>query len=372
MSDRAQTFSSAFLGLTFECARCHDHKFDPITQRDYYSLGAFFNSIDECGTYNDAEHVPTPSILLPTYEQETAMTATAQEVGVKNKQLAQAISNAERAFQAWLQGSNLDVEIPGLVSHLTLDAFVDTNRFADEMSSSNKSEVVGGGVLAPGRMGHALKLTGDDAVTLTNLPVRFEAWSQYSVVFWLRAPAGLSNGVVFHSTDGTDSGFHGTELSLQNGHLFFVIKRKKFWPGNAIVPCGKTTREISREKWIQIAATYDGSARAEGLKIFIDGERAPCGILRDDLYKNPENGSKFSFGARFRSAGMKDALLDDTRIYNRPLAEVEIAQLYDGHSLLDAAKSTNAGALRAFYMAEVSESVAKARSNREAAGQSVL
>ena len=58
-ADRVNTFSTAMLGLTVGCARCHDHKFDPITQRDYYSLFAFFNSIDEYGLYNDAAHVPT-------------------------------------------------------------------------------------------------------------------------------------------------------------------------------------------------------------------------------------------------------------------------------------------------------------------------
>src|SRR5712664_3562731 len=47
VADRVHTFSTAFLALTFECCRCHDHKFDPIKQRDYYSLAAFFNSIDE-------------------------------------------------------------------------------------------------------------------------------------------------------------------------------------------------------------------------------------------------------------------------------------------------------------------------------------
>ncbi|HMP79934.1 MAG TPA: DUF1549 domain-containing protein, partial [Pirellulaceae bacterium] len=68
-SDRVHTMGMAFLGLTLECARCHDHKFDPITQRDYYQLTAFFNSIDEAGTYNDASHIPTPTVLLPTPDQ---------------------------------------------------------------------------------------------------------------------------------------------------------------------------------------------------------------------------------------------------------------------------------------------------------------
>ncbi len=52
VADRVNTFGTAMLGLTLECARCHDHKFDPITQRDYFSLFAFFNNIDESGLYS--------------------------------------------------------------------------------------------------------------------------------------------------------------------------------------------------------------------------------------------------------------------------------------------------------------------------------
>ncbi|MCA8969544.1 MAG: PSD1 domain-containing protein [Planctomycetes bacterium] len=49
--DRIETISTTFLGLTMTCARCHDHKYDPLTQNDYYSLYAFFNSIEERGVY---------------------------------------------------------------------------------------------------------------------------------------------------------------------------------------------------------------------------------------------------------------------------------------------------------------------------------
>src|SRR5205814_996188 len=70
VADRVNTFGTAFLGLTVECARCHDHKYDPISQKDYYALSAFFNSIDEYGLYDRADIVPTPSLLLRTPEQE--------------------------------------------------------------------------------------------------------------------------------------------------------------------------------------------------------------------------------------------------------------------------------------------------------------
>ena len=62
--DRVNTFGTAMLGLTLECARCHDHKFDPITQRDYYSLFAFFNNIDESGLYSHFTNA-TPTPIAP-------------------------------------------------------------------------------------------------------------------------------------------------------------------------------------------------------------------------------------------------------------------------------------------------------------------
>ncbi|NCZ63226.1 MAG: DUF1549 domain-containing protein, partial [Cellvibrionales bacterium] len=52
VADRVHTFGTAFLGLTMECTRCHDHKYDPVTQKDYFSLSAFFNNIDEAGLYS--------------------------------------------------------------------------------------------------------------------------------------------------------------------------------------------------------------------------------------------------------------------------------------------------------------------------------
>src|SRR5262245_16136041 len=65
VADRVNTFGTAMLGLTLECSRCHDHKFDPITQRDYFSLFAFFNNIDESGLYSHFTNAtPTPALLL--------------------------------------------------------------------------------------------------------------------------------------------------------------------------------------------------------------------------------------------------------------------------------------------------------------------
>ena len=69
--DRVDTFGAAFLGLTVGCARCHDHKYDPVSQRDYYQLFAFFNNIDECGLYPFfTSAIPTPTLNLASDDEK--------------------------------------------------------------------------------------------------------------------------------------------------------------------------------------------------------------------------------------------------------------------------------------------------------------
>ena len=64
VADRVETMGTMFLGLTFNCARCHDHKYDPIAQNDFYRLFAFFNGIDEAGlgpnNGNSPPFIPVP------------------------------------------------------------------------------------------------------------------------------------------------------------------------------------------------------------------------------------------------------------------------------------------------------------------------
>jgi hypothetical protein len=215
--------------------------------------------------------------------------------------------------------------------------------------------------LAPGKSGQAVQFDGDDELSFPGTGGSFPAWSQYSAVFWLYLPSSLTNAIICQRESGTDAGFHGIELGLEDGHLEFIIKR--FWPGNALAV--RSIATVPTEKWVQIGMSYDGSARAEGMALFINGQQPPTEIVRDHLYKNPgDGGDGLSFGALFRSTGLKDGRLDDLRLYNRPLAPMEVQQLFDGHALADALSARNAAQLRPYYLAALSESVARAQAER--------
>ena len=81
--DRVATTSSAFLGLSMQCARCHDHKFDPITTKDFYGVLAFFNSVEEPGVYSqlpDAERSFEPFLETPTPTQQAQLQQLDQSI----------------------------------------------------------------------------------------------------------------------------------------------------------------------------------------------------------------------------------------------------------------------------------------------------
>jgi hypothetical protein len=115
-ADRVQTFGTAILGLTIECARCHDHKYDPITMRDFYSLSAFFNSIDENGMYDNAAKTPSPSLLLPSDEQERELVAARQKVAELERKLENAAAAGGTRYAAWLSRASIQRDVDLLLT----------------------------------------------------------------------------------------------------------------------------------------------------------------------------------------------------------------------------------------------------------------
>ncbi|WP_417847765.1 DUF1553 domain-containing protein [Thalassoglobus sp.] len=308
VADRTQTFGTAFLGLTLECCRCHDHKFDPITQSEYYQFSAFFDNIDEAGLYSFfTPAVPTPTLLLANDSQKKSIADLKASIAAEEDKLKAIADTQQAAFQTWLKEKpEVSAPVQGEVAYLDFE----------KVDGRNKQ--------VEGVFGNAAQLTGDDVIG-TEVG-NFNRAQPFSVSLWMLTPDVKDRAVIFHrSRAWTDAGSRGYQLLIEEGKLSASLIH--FWPGNAIRI--KTKNQIPTKQWQHVVMTYDGSSRAAGLKIFIDGMPAECEVVRDNLTKQITGGGgdHIAIGERFRDRGFTNGLVDEFRVFDRRLTRQEVGLL---------------------------------------------
>ena len=106
VADRTATVSQAFLGLTVACAKCHDHKYDPISQKDHFEMFSFFNNINETGLIPWDLATPVPNMLLPTKEQEDVLAYLETLVNDKEKNTKNIAKTEEEKVNDWISKEN--------------------------------------------------------------------------------------------------------------------------------------------------------------------------------------------------------------------------------------------------------------------------
>lgn len=330
VADRLHTFGTAFLGLTLECSRCHDHKFDPVTQKEYFQLSAFFANIDEAGLYSYfTNSVPTPVLTIRDDAAKEKAAALEKAVKTEEKKLDEVMTSQRDAFLKWWKSK------PDL-TELTLGELArfefeenDDGKLKNLVNEEQPAKSSKANVLVEGRSegGKAISLTGDDAVTL---PVgNFPRHQPFSVSLWLWAPEKMERAVVFHrSRAWTDSASRGYQLLIEDGKLSGSLIH--FWPGNALRV--QTKAELPVQKWTHVTYAWDGSGRAEGLTLYLDGAAAELDVVRDNLYKNitGSGGDNISIGERFRDRGFKGGRVDDFRVFDRELTALEVVAVSRG------------------------------------------
>ena len=350
VADRVHTFGTAILGLTMECCRCHDHKYDPIPMRDYYSLSSFFNSIDESGVYDRTDKVPCPSLLLPTPEQHTALEAAKQNQSQAESDMLKERQAAETRFSEWKERRPENLQVPDLKLALGFDRPFD-NSLKDiyHPSQSDRGwapmvDVVEVADSSVARLDHehaadksdgneprrALKLDGERGVTTHGIEP-FDRWTPFTVVVTLRETKRIADrSLIAHHTRGTDCGYNGWDLTIVDGHL--ESRMYRVWPGNAIGV--RTAEPVPRNEWHQVSATYDGTSQASGLRLYLNGKQLETAVLRDDVKKSAnvkvDHGGEFVVGQRFRARGLDGGLIDDVRVYTCNLTPVELVYLATG------------------------------------------
>jgi hypothetical protein len=344
--DRVQTFATTFLGLTFECARCHDHKFDPITQREYYQFFAMFQNIDEAGLYSFfTQASPTPTLALADAPVKTRLAALRTKVDQLQQQGKGLRAARRESFDKWLkeQPQKTVADEQPISEELTRFPFdtLENGQLANAIQANQPAKLHGENKLVPGHKGQAIEFTGDDAV---DLPLgNFARQQPFSIALWLKTPNVKDRAVIFHrSRAWTDAGSRGYELLIEEGRLKWSLIH--FWPGNAISIA--TADKLPTQEWMHVVVSYDGSSNASGLKLFINGKASGFEIIKNNLSKDIRGGGgdNIALGERFRDRGFKGGMIDDFRVFGRELSQLEasaIAQDVPIQSLI--AKQLNAG-----------------------------
>jgi len=333
--DRTNTFGEAFMAMSLGCARCHDHKYDPVSQKDYYRLYAFFNNILEAGQISWNDDMPTPTLHLPTPVQEAAITdlqtrIRSAEAAVDSVRAA-ALQRAEdwvgegqylsiplgkrpqAGLQAWfpLDGDlfdRIDTARKGVMKH---DAGVagDTARFRQEQ----------------GRQ--VLQLDGDTYLDLSGAGA-FRRSDAFTVGLWAWIPKSLSDGVIIHKSNAERLyNFKGFHIALRNGRFEALMAHTA--PSNAIIL--QSGKPATRERWVHLTLAYDGSSRAAGLQLWVDGEPQEMRVVKDRLTKDiifhqkPEPG--LQVGGWWRGTGFRGGLVSDVTAYGRMLTPLELRAL---------------------------------------------
>jgi hypothetical protein len=324
--DRVNTFGTAFLGLTLDCTRCHDHKYDPLTQKDYYSLFAFFQNIDESGqTTYFTNSMPVPTLLLSDDSTDAKLADLRRRIQEKEKQINEERIRSQPDFTEWLHQQPKQLSIPGLVGYFSCDE-MKGNQIANSADVKKPGHAVEGPQLVPGRMGKAVELNGENGFNFPGLG-HFSRVDPFSLSLWVRTPSHAPRFVVLHHSKAPiDAGSRGYELLLEHGRVAFGLHH--MWPRNSMKVVTKTA--IPAGAWTHVTVSYDGSSRAAGVRIYVDGLAAELEIVRDGLFKDItyEGGEPdLALGFRFRDSGFKGGQVDELRTYNRALTALEASQL---------------------------------------------
>jgi len=320
-ADRVHTLAGAFLGLTLECARCHDHKFDPITQKDYYRFFSFFNSTDESGLYSHfTDAIPSPTVLLFKDDaQEQKHSEMRRAIAARMQELAARRSVATVDFEKWREQMKELAPPAGLLGHYSFDS-ITNGRAPNALGTNYPAKLAESPKLVAGRFGSALQFSGENSVSIEKLG-NFKRTDPFSFSLWLNIPEERDEIVMMHHQQaGSDAGYNGYQLILENGRASFALVH--FWPGNALKV--RTREKLKLHEWLHVGITYDGSSRAAGVKLYLNGKATDVEIVRDQLFKDFANGQPLMLAARFRGRGFKDGVIDELKIFNRCLTSLEM------------------------------------------------
>jgi Protein of unknown function (DUF1553)/Protein of unknown function (DUF1549)/Planctomycete cytochrome C/Concanavalin A-like lectin/glucanases superfamily len=371
--DRTDTLGTAFLGLSVGCARCHDHKFDPISHVDYYSLTAFFNSTDDAGFYPQEKWETGPTMYLTDEQTDRRIEALRAAVDTASAVYETTLNEAEMRLTADPQalaervrggkalGEIQDALDAAEVAHYPFDtAAADTSAasvyagaaglepsqplaFSPAEQPGLKPAVLQAPLLRPGVHGNALFFDANNKGFLDKADGvgYFDHQDSFSIDFWLYTAKVYDEAVVLNHDDHLRFGSGGWTIDLDDNHI--KIELVHAYPREQIVVVSDDS--LPADAWTHLSITYDGSARADGVDLYVNGTPADLIVERDGLTKSMlplgipfaglDDFHGLAFGKRWQRSPLEGGAIDELRVFAAELSPLEVAVLHDGAKAMD-------------------------------------
>jgi hypothetical protein len=317
--DRVNTVGAVWMGLTIGCCECHDHKYDPISTREFYRMYAFFHNVPEKGLDRIRTDNPPPRLPVPTPSQALQFVEADFALRDAEKTLQDRANELGETQEKWERETDINRVPKPSAEGLTTTLPFDGSLAYTPAASAEEAFIVGreGPEFVGGRTGRALKL---DGMSFIQLPAAgpFERTNAFSYGAWVKPE---TDGAVISKME-KSPGYRGFDLFYSGER--FEAHLAHTWPDDAIHV--RTKDRFPKRQWAHVMAAYDGSGKASGLKLFVNGRLRDLDIESDQLTNSIANIEPLRIGARNGEALLK-GLFGDVRTYDRDLSADEVRLL---------------------------------------------
>ena len=329
--DRTETTSAVWMGLTTGCAVCHDHKFDPISQKDFYSLSAFFNNTTQA--VRDGNIAETPPIVPVPLPEERARF---NEMATLIPQAKTAVETARTEARARFDVDGSKVDAVAIADSISTDG-LQFHALLSEGAGPAVTSVIGGKLrlhvaAAPlewseGNASPAsLSLSETSHVRVGDISSKLDNDKPFSYGAWVFLANDGTGGAVIADMDEANE-HRGFDIWLEGNRVGAHIIHK--WPEDAIKVT--TKNPLAKDKWHHVFVTYNGKGNQAGLKIYVDGKvRSDRDNAGTKLTGTIRNEVPFTIGGRSAGSVPAGVRVNDVRLYDRELTENEIAGIKQG------------------------------------------
>ncbi len=348
VADRTNTLGTAFMGLTVGCARCHDHKYDPISQQDYFELFAFFNNTVERGEglfgLNSGENGQDvmnklamnagPTLPLPNEETEAIL-----------KKIKEMISEAEEEVEEVLK----QTPAPAGPAKFSAPSLADLESYVQKQTVNyltfdgpQRDAAAGGEFLrnsmkiVDGKYGQAVEC-GEGQYVVNGDGSRFERSEPFTVSFWIQANKFTPEGHVFYNGNNKNQGYRGWDVWVDSNRVH--VRLSHAYPFQSIDL--RVDETLENGEWTHFVWSYDGSSKASGMKVYRNGQSVQPTVMRNYLRRSTlpytdsaplvyEHYHGLMIGARHYDQDFVDGRVDEIRVLNVEAGDLIARYLYEG------------------------------------------